>query len=249
MLIASTRYDAEDLARWRELERIDSVHARSQRHIRSVVRAVDALRNFTNDGPCYAGVSWGKDSVVLAHLIATHARHVPLVWLRIEPIKNPDCELVRDAFISAHDVDYHEIEVWCRRDASGWHASGTLERGYAEAESRWGRRYISGVRGAESGTRAMRMRRWGESTGATCAPIGWWSGADVYAYLHAHGLPVHPAYACSQGGLWDRDRIRVASLGGRRGDGTGRTLWERRYYGPDVDHVELQTASRDGMSI
>ena len=33
------------------------------------------------------------------------------------------------------------------------------------------------------------------------------------------------------GGRFPRDRIRVASLSGRRGDGMGRAEWEREYYG------------------
>lgn len=231
MLIPSRRHRKEDLARWAELERVDAVHASLSSYRRHVQRAVDALRSFVDAGPCYAGVSWGKDSTVIAHLIAQHAPRVPLVWVRVEPIKNPDCTLVRDAFLRAHDVDYHEIEVWCRHDDEGWHARGTLESGFATATARWSKRHVSGVRGEESGVRKMRMMRFGESTSTTCAPIGWWSGADVYAYLWAHDLPVHPAYACSQGGLWERDRIRVASIGGKRGDGMGRTQWERVYYG------------------
>lgn len=74
------------------------------------------------------------------------------------------------------------------------------------------------------------MRRWGESSLNTCAPLGWWSGWDVFAYLVTRGLPIHPAYACTMDGLLEPIRIRVASLGGRRGDGMGRAEWERRYY-------------------
>ena len=53
---------------------------------------------------------------------------------------------------------------------------------------------------------------------------------ETFGYLAAHDLPVHPAYAMLGGGRWERDRIRVASLGGRRGDGIGRAEWEREYY-------------------
>lgn len=239
MLIASTRHEPLDLERWREHERADAAHSKTSTFARHVARAGDQLRWFTDDGPCYAGVSWGKDSTVLAHLVSMHAPRVPLVWVRVEPIANPDCVLVRDAFLRTHDVDYHEIESWCRHDAEGWHARGTLEHGFAEAATRWTKRHVSGIRGAESGARTMRMRRFGERTEMTCAPIGWWSAADIYAYLFANDLPVHPAYACSQGGLWDRDRIRVASIGGRRGDGTGRADWERHYYPDAIRRIRL----------
>lgn len=90
--------------------------------------------------------------------------------------------------------------------------------------------HLSGVRGQESGARALRMQRWGTTTARTCAPIGWWTGLDVFAYLGLHDLPIHPAYAMNVGGMLDRERIRVASLGGKRGEGHGRAEWEARYY-------------------
>ncbi len=80
----------------------------------------------------------------------------------------------------------------------------------------------------------MRMSIHGISSLRTCAPIGWWTGGDVYAYLHQHGLPVHPAYACTMGGELDRDRVRVASLGGTRGTEFGRRQWEWAYYRDEI---------------
>ena len=45
-------------------------------------------------------------------------------------------------------------------------------------------------------------------------------------------------YACSLGGLLDRSKLRVASLGGQRGTGWGRAEWERRYYRAEVNAIE-----------
>jgi len=87
----------------------------------------------------------------------------------------------------------------------------------------------------------------GIATERTCAPIGRWSAEDVWAYLYARGLPVHPAYAMSMGGLLDRDRIRVGPLAGERaaawaeqGSGHGRLEWERRYYGWRLAELERE---------
>jgi phosphoadenosine phosphosulfate reductase len=232
VLIASSRYSAADAERWRFLERQDDLVAKSLRHARHVARSEAWIRGFVReDANGYAGVSWGKDSVVVADMIARIAPSMPLVWVRVDPIANPDCVIVRDAFLRAHvGVTYDEIIVTCARDARGWHATGTLERGFAEAASRHGRRHMSGVRAEESGARKRRMRTNGETTRDTCAPIGWWKAEDVFAYLYARQLPVHPAYACGISGVWTRDRIRVASLGGKRGTGHGRSEWERTYY-------------------
>lgn len=57
---------------------------------------------------------------------------------------------------------------------------------------------------------------------------------DVFAYLHKHDLPVHPAYAMTMGGFYDRRWLRVSSLGGLRGADRGRAEWEQQYYGDIV---------------
>jgi phosphoadenosine phosphosulfate reductase len=102
--------------------------------------------------------------------------------------------------------------------------------GFERAVERYGDRHVSGVRASESRQRAMRCRTWGESSPKACAPLAWWTTADVYAHLAISGLPVHPAYACSYGGALDRDQIRVDRIGGREGAGKGRREWEWTYY-------------------
>lgn len=199
---------------------------------------MDAVRAFANGDPCYCGVSWGKDSVVVAHLVRRAAPKIPLVWVRVKPIENPHCVLVRDAFLGAHPGPYTEIEEHCFHDDLGWHATGTLERGFARAAALSGARHVSGVRAQESTARRLRMMTHGESTAMTCAPIGWWSGEHVFAYLSKHDLPVHPAYAMTHGGVLDRIRIRVSSLGGERGTGKGRREWEQTYYRQEIDGLK-----------
>lgn len=225
MLIQSPRHTAADLDVWRTNERTDSIHARMPSLAAKTAAATACVAHFAEDR-CYVGVSWGKDSVVVAHLASSLAVRRPLVWVRVEPMYNPDCLAVRDAFLRVHDVDYDEIVTECGHDVG----TGRLVDGFAIASRKHGDRYVSGVRGSESGVRAMRMRSLGTASDRTCAPIGWWSTADVFAYLHAHDLPVHPAYAMTGGGLWQRDRVRVASIGGERGRGHGRADWEARYY-------------------
>lgn len=234
MLVHSDRHRPEDLELWKELEAADLAHDRTARVCTAKAeRARQEIRRFVETGPCYCSVSWGKDSVVLGDLVHDVAPSVPLVWVRVEPIRNPDCADVRDAFLRLHSgCDYHEIEVWCERDEHGWHATGTLETGFRLVAARLGAsRYLSGIRADESVIRAISLRHRGLATASSCRPLGWWSEADVFAYLGARGLPVHPAYGMLGGGRWDRRHLRVASLGGRRGDQFGRADWEAEYYG------------------
>lgn len=239
MLIGSPRHTAADLELWGEMERADLVHARAKSLAKRAYYALAAVRGFIAAGPCYAGVSWGKDSVVLADFVCRANRlrgdSIPLVWVRVEPIVNPDCVLVRDEFFRTHDAPYHEIVVECERDEAGWHASGTLEAGFARAVEIVGtRRYLSGVRAEESGARTISARTYGRASVRTCRPLIDWSAQDIYGWLAGERLPVHPAYAMIGGGRWPRERIRVASLAGRRGDGLGRADWEAEYYGGDL---------------
>jgi phosphoadenosine phosphosulfate reductase len=241
MLMASARHQAEDLVLWQALEEADLVHGRTPGARQRAAQSLEAIRDFALAGTCYAGVSWGKDSTVLAHLVSVSGFAIPLVWIRVEPIANPDCLAVRDAFLAHFPLEYHELVEWCEPREGQWHASGTLERGAARCQARWGRRLL-GLRAGESFGRAMRMRRHGLATLNACAPLGWWSLADVMGYLAVYDLPVHSAYAMLGGGRFPRERLRVCSLGGKRGAGGGRAEWEREYYGDVL--ARLESAAR-----
>lgn len=241
MLIRSARQRPDDLRHWRRVhERVDGLNAGRFPLDRLEREALVALCSFAASGGCYAGTSWGKDSTVIAYLVAVSGLRIPVVWVRVEGWDNPDSPLVRDAFLGRWDIDYHEITV--REDEEGARdrtrmrdgdASAEVTEGFPEAARRWGDRHISGVRADESTVRRIRMARWGPTTSCTCAPIGWWTTEQVFAFAHSRELPVHPAYACSFGGRLDRSRLRVAALGGHRGQGMGRGEVERAYY-PEV---------------
>lgn len=244
MLIPSHRHTAADLKLWAELEHADKVHGQSKQLAKKAYGAVMDIGRFVKAGPCYASVSWGKDSVVLADLVLRACRvygiTVPLVWVRVEPIANPDCAAVRDAFLSARpELEYHEIERRCSRDEDGWHATGTLESGFTEAAERFGtKRYISGVRADESGVRKISAKMRGTVRANNCAPLSWWTFTDIMGWLAYRQLPVHPVYAMLGGGRWPREQNRVASLGGKRGDNFGRAEWEREMYGDVLRRLE-----------
>jgi len=230
MLIESPRHRPGDIEAWRRVSASDLAWASLARFRERVEAAELEIVRFGRE-PCYASISWGKDSTVLADLVARVAPHVPLVWVRVEPIANPDCVAVRDRFLALYpDASYDEITVRCRVYADGAHATGTLERGFREAARRHGDRRMTGVRGAESAGRERGRRAHGSGTDKALSPLIEWSAADIWAYLAGHELPIHPAYAMSMGGALNRDRIRVSSLGGQRGTGMGRRDWERTYY-------------------
>lgn len=211
----------------------------SDRHFeRRLKEARIVVEQFALAGPCYAGVSWGKDSVVLAWLLWECARDVPLVHLR-PTNHNDECDLVRDAFFSRHigqaycelPVDYSAVDRNRPDDEVDRATNRQWYAAIAEAERRFGARKLLGIRADESSGRALRVWRHGLATARSCSPLGYWSARDVFAALARYELPVHPAYACTGGGRWRRERLRVADLGDTRGTGRGRREWEREYYG------------------
>lgn len=237
-LIKSPRQSPEDLKAWEEHSRYDKrLWALTEK---KTARAVEAIKEFTRyDSTGYISCSWGKDSTVVAHLCVVEKCTLPIVWVRVKGWENPDCVLVRDAFLADYEdqVDYHEITVdpaaprrW-ENASQGTQRTSTL--GFKEAARRFGHRHISGVRGAESAQRSMAMAVHGIESAHSCRPIGYWKNQDVFSYLAHHDLPIHPAYAMNLGGAKPRDHIRVGSLGGSRGTELGRGRWEEHYY-PDV---------------
>jgi phosphoadenosine phosphosulfate reductase len=231
MLIQSARHTALDLEHWNISEECDRVLALTDRMSRFEDDALEALSAFARDPrPFYVGVSWGKDSVVVAHLAWRLRLDAPVAWFPAGRIENPDCALVRDAFIRRFPVNYREIEAAPSGEIGGPLGHDGAQDEFERVSATVAERYVSGVRAAESGSRKMRMRIWGASSKNTCAPFGWWPTDILFAYLAKHDLPVHPIYACTAGGLYDRLRLRVGTVGGGRGMGHGRREHERRYY-------------------
>jgi len=240
MLIRCDRHTQADLDHWNICEKQDAAWSRLRSFERVVLKAQAAAESFIRDGADYAGVSFGKDSTVLWDVMMRAQRAmgvvVPLVWVRVNPIYNPHCLLVRDALLAQYpDARYEEIAYDV--DDTEWKkkGTGTLTRGFDKAAKMFGPRYLSGIRYDEGGIRKTRLAIHGFETKNTCAPLAWWKGADVFAYMHSRNLPVHPAYAMTRGGLLNREKIRVANIGGSRGTGFGRREWESTYYPEELD--------------
>lgn len=256
MLIQSHRHKNNDLELWLEYAEADLLNAKlANGRLRGLIAdALDCILEFIVFQPdCYCGVSWGKDSVVVAHLLWCVSRDVPLMHLR-PTNHNPDCDAVRDAFFGSFpgqpyeeiEVDYSEIdrvssthEELDRLTDAKWYSA------IHKYEQAFNGRHILGIRADESNGRLIRMLRWGNNSPNACAPIGFWKSNDVFAYLALHNLPVHPAYAMLGGGRWPRERLRVAEIGDTHGTGGGRSEWEREYYGDVLRRLEMQ---RTGVS-
>lgn len=224
MLIDSLRITAADRAAWQRISAVDPIWAQTGAFRRAVERARSRVQRFVARGAGYASVSWGKDSLVLAHLVAIEAPSVPVVWVEVEGRCPPECHAVMAVFARR----YPNVALHVRREAPDGAVHPKL-RGFAWAVAEFGRPYLSGVRGAESSARRQAQRAGAERRWAVM-PILDWSARDVWAYLALHDLPIHPVYAMTLGGRLDRDQLRMGTIGGDRGRGWGRAEWEQHYY-------------------
>lgn len=229
-LMPSSRLSDDDLRVWRDLEKHDVAHGSTIGS--KIARAMIDISSFLSRGPAYVSVSWGKDSVVVADLAMRSGISVPMICVVPEGIDQPENAAVRDAFLSMHpSADYREIFVPLRHDDDGYHATGSIEKGFSLAAMDLGTsRYLTGIRWRESGKRKRRHIYYGTTTPNTCAPISSWTGADVFGYLAIFDLPISPVYAMSMGGAIDRERLRTSWLTIHCGDEVGKAEWEARYF-------------------
>lgn len=199
-------------------------------------KALNITKNFLKDGPATVSVSWGKDSVAVAHIATMADPTVTIKWVRVNGLEPQDTLDVRDQFLEQHPhVNYVEAKAelpFMRGQAGfpgpnidilGKHISG---------------RTITGVRAAESKQRTLSAKVHGHTTKNTCRPILIWPTPLVFAYMQSRGLPIHRAYQNSFGGTLSLDDIRVHTLATATLYGSSYwdriTQWEDHYYGDTI---------------
>lgn len=246
MLIRTCRFLDGDEERWEELERYDEMLCRSPALAKKELAAIEEIKKFyvATNGDCYAGTSWGKDSVVIAHLVWRSRLPITLCNVEIEAIENPDCALVEASYLSRFRHTFYKRYIFDReRDQKNekrlWHFDELLKI----ASNR-----ITGIRQEESSSRRMSARKHGVSSSTSCRPILRWTGQEVFAYLHKYDLPIHPAYAYSFGGTIDREWLRVDMLNGTDGRGAGREKWEKAYYNDAMEKIYTWRTEDDPLA-
>lgn len=244
MLVRVPQHTQTDLALWGKWEKADRVHAMTSRFRSHVDQSLEIIREYLKDSTAYVGVSWGKDSVVVADLALRVDPSLRLVHIHTGR-NTPLGALVEDAFLSERPhCTYAVVDMSPAKVGAKPHADMRTDwrdyEGFKEASKLYGSRRITGVRADESSLRKLSVRVHGASTGKSCRPLAYWSGQDIWAYMHLRELPSHPVYAMTRGGTYDRDRIRVGNLGGDMGSGHGRKEWELHYFPEEYRRCKTQ---------
>lgn len=241
------RCSEHDWTIWQSRAKTDEVWRQTATHRRRVDQAREAFAAFVSGPSGYIGISWGKDSTAILALALEIKCDWPLVHIKLEPVGNPDCDMLRDQWFARYPEiadRYYEIVVRCqtKQSTNRYDTNAAYAAGFALARKRFGERRVSGVRAEEAAIRKMTMRRLGQGDedDKSARPIGWWRSEDVYA--HMLDYPLHSAYPCAMNGAYERGRVRVNNLWGLYAEEFGRKEHEARYYRDAIRRIEAQHA-------
>jgi len=217
------------------------------RHYRGVIADAHAIVKealVQYPGPATVAVSGGKDSVAMAHIVVQHCDPV-VMWNNsglemeeTEGVVRRTAELLgRPLVIAPGDVMAHwkkEGHDAARRNTRRTHECVLVEPiRKALIENGIVLNFV-GLRMDEAPQRKILIQSRGpirDSPYWGCAvanPMRRWLGADSFAYLDEHGLPIHPAYQRTE---WrDRNAIRVGWAWNVTREESGSAEYVRRHY-------------------
>ena len=226
-------------------------HARTAGYRARVERARSLLCAAADQhGPVVVSTSWGKDSTALADLAIEALGAAPLLHIA-SSYRLPGWERVAERFASravVHEIaprrTLEEVIAWLR-DVGLPHERSSAEQAAVVAALKkdvgtaWCLRHgfgaqALGMRAEENPhTRGRLFRARGlmyQSRGVVVVnPLGWWSAADVWAYIVERDLPYHPMYDCETHGM-TRETLRNAGWLSTDGAERGRVGWLREHY-------------------
>ena len=205
----------------------------------------------------YASLSFGKDSLVMIHLLLSIRPDLPVMYVNCgEWDEWPDTPRVKRAFVTLTDCHLTELsgpsivsayvqagEVY-RQDEEQSRSARRAQHDYsaslgelldAEAKSRGFDGAFIGLRKEESNNRARLFAMRGPLYFATtrqqwaCNPLAWWTARDVWAYIVTNNLPYNDLYDLDPQG---REQARNGAMFGTRSARYGRLVFLQKMY-PD----------------
>lgn len=204
----------------------------------------------------YIGMSFGKDSLVMSHMILKIAPSIPLIYVDCGEFDEwPDTPRVKKRFIEMTGCQLIEltapsiIEFYRKaghvyiQDGEQTKEELKIQREYSRSMMTVVLAYVRehgydggfiGMRKSESIIRRMLLKKRGElyfgkTNGIwSCCPVSHWTGKDIWAYIYQHDLPYNELYDLSP----NREIARNGAMVGTRGMWCGRVGGLRQMY-PD----------------
>ena len=227
------------------------VWASTKAHARRVDKARQIMQKASERGRVVVSVSWGKDSVAMAHLALETLGRVPLFYM-VSRTALPGWEPVQAWFQERADVHLlppsrtmdqtiallHEIGLPHERKPS------TQQRVVQKQKAIPGRTWaiqhgfavqFLGMRMAEGGPRARLIKARGptytHSDGITiCCPLAYWSNKDVWAYIAANDVPYNRRIYDAETHGYTRETLRNGGYLYTDGAQDGWCVWLRKHF-------------------
>lgn len=222
------------------------VWATTRAFARHVETARGILRRGADKGPMSVSVSWGKDSLALAHLALDTLGDVPLFHMA-SPYGLPgydECKAYFAARATIHTLPasrtLDEYITWCQDIGLPHERERTVhqrvvseikrDRGSLWAEEHGILVQALGMRIAEKGPRARVLRKRGpvyqmHDGSWKCCPLAYWSTADVWAYIVSRGIPYNRRIYDAETHGQTRETLRNTGWLSTDGAEDGRIAW------------------------
>jgi phosphoadenosine phosphosulfate reductase len=209
-----------------------------------IFEGIDAIRK------PYLSCSFGKDSVVLLHLVLPYMPNIPVVFIN-SGYCFPDTYEVRDCFARDYNInlveiaqpyDYLEIieQYGLPDDRTGTQQAKVVKLLKKDMANEWAKESgydgnFWGIRKEESNGRRVMLNNRGALFYAKdadlwrCSPLADWKWEDVWAYIHTYDVPYSQIY--NKHGFCDPRQIRNSSWVTTDGAAqNGRVVWLKYYY-------------------
>lgn len=244
MLILSERLTKKDIEAWRDSEQIDAMRCKTKEYKSRLAKTRESIKEFVKsreDKRFYGGISFGKDSLVMATLMREVCPDMKIVNIRNIENFNPDSykieDILKESGLLSHDYEVCPYDYRFADDT--YYKNGKPYKWFnilSDLKTKYGA-HITGIRADESAKRERRIRVFGLETEHSFAPLAYMKVHDIFAFLYENNLPVHPVYAMTRGGEFDKYRLRVSAIGNPEGRGVGRLIWEKEYYGDILNRM------------
>lgn len=242
MLIHSNRFRKGDLEHFQMLEKMDAIHVKTNGYKNRIKHAQAACFAFCekqNYEGYHISISFGKDSVVMLHMMRQVDPLTVTTHVVAHEADNPEIEAVRIKLRELGLLEPYDERRYYKSQGKGRRFFDELKL----LQKKYGK-YVTGIRKDESADREWRHMAYGAETKNTFAPISLLTTEDIYAYIYEHDLPLCAVYAMSDGGRFDRRFIRLSSIGRPQGRGMGRREWEQLYFNDVLRKREIISLNR-----
>lgn len=199
------------------MERIEReaflAHATLPTFKRKVEKAKEIIREALAIAPAYVAVSWGKDSVVMLHLVQLICPDILAIHIR-----TPQQELLENfeetsiKYFSSFPTNYSVIDIGMEETIS--HAAQSLKLWESYPLS------FIGLRAEENQkTRGRSAKKYGyihkyesgkKQDSFRCCPLLWWTWQDIWAYTCLFDLPYLASYDNANNS--DKSQSRTTNL-------------------------------------